>query len=87
MTNDLVATKVLGKVANLANGALIGAIAINVFLAVGLGVSTKKLWMMIGTLQIISHYPLLTIGLPANALLCFQALVGVANMNILPTEY
>ena len=56
----------------------------NIFLAVALGISTKKLWMMIGTLQIIAHFPLLRISFPSNALMCFKAIVEVANMNIVP---
>lgn len=59
----------------------------NLFLAVAVGVSTRKLWMMIGTLQLLVHLPLMSIPFPANATMCFQALVSVANMNILPKEY
>lgn len=44
------ATIVLEKAASAVNGVLISSIVLNVFLAIGLGVSTKKLWMMIGTL-------------------------------------
>ena len=80
------ATKILAQAVELASGATIGAIVISVFLSVALGISTKKLWMMIGTLQIIAHFPLLRIQFPSNALLCFQALIEVANLNILPKE-
>ena len=71
----------------MANGAIIGAIVVNIFLAVALGVSTNKLWIMIGTLQIIAHFPMLKICFPSNALLCFQSIVDVANMNILPKSF
>ena len=45
----------------MANGVIVGAIVMNLFMAVGVGISTEKLWMMIGTLQIIAHFPLLKI--------------------------
>lgn len=70
-----------------ASSAMTGAITTNIFLAVVLGVSLKKLWMLITTLQILVHMPLLEIYLPPNALLCFQSIVDISNMNIIPKEY
>jgi hypothetical protein len=47
----------------------------------------KKLWMMITTLQVMVHMPLLSIFIPSNAVMCFSAIVDISNMNILPKEY
>jgi hypothetical protein len=70
-----------------ASSAITGAITTNIFLSVILGVSMKKLWMMITTLQIIVNQPLLKVYLPANAILCFKAIVDISNINIIPKEY
>jgi hypothetical protein len=70
-----------------ASSALTGAISTNIFLSVLLGVSMKKLWMMITTLQIMTHLPLLAIYIPPNAVLCFASIVDISNMNIIPKHY
>ena len=70
-----------------ANSALTGAISTNIFLSVLFGVSMKRLWMMITTLQLLTHLPLLEIYLPPNAVMCFAAIVDISNMNIIPKEY
>lgn len=69
------------------SGVIVGAITINIFLAVLLGISMKKLWIMIGTIQIVTHFPLLLAPLPSNALLCLTALLDAANMNLIPKKY
>ena len=48
------------------NTAMSSVISTNIILSVVLGVSMKKLWMMISSLQIIINYPLLKIPMPAN---------------------
>ena len=52
-----------------------------------MGVSLKKLWMMITTLQIMVHMPMLAIYFPPNAVLCFASIVDISNMNIVPKEW
>jgi hypothetical protein len=64
--------------------ALTAIISGNIFLSFILGVSMKKLWMMITTLQIMTHLPLLEIYIPPNAVLCFSSIVDISNMNIIP---
>ncbi len=70
-----------------ASGAVTGAITTNIFLSIVLGVSIKKLWMLISTLQIIVHFPMLGISLPSNVLLCFSMIIEVSNLNIIPKKY
>ena len=79
--------KALDKAATAASGTLIATISINIVLAIVLGVSMKKLWTMINTIQIITHYPMQSISYPSNALLCFKSIVDVANMNVIPKAY
>ncbi|CDW74924.1 UNKNOWN [Stylonychia lemnae] len=81
------ATKALVALASTASSAVTGAITSNIFLSLVMGLSLKKLWMLIQTLQIIVHLPLLSITLPANAALCFKSIVDISNMNIIPKEY
>ena len=42
---------------------------------------------MISTMQIITHYPMLRIPLPANVLVLLKALVDIANMGLIPKKY
>lgn len=79
-------SNILVTVADSAGYAIIGAIISNVLLSVTMGVSVRKLWLLITTLQIIVHIPLLNIFLPANALILFAAIIDFSNMNLLP-EY
>ena len=81
------AIKSLIKITSTASAALTGAISINFFLSLFLGVSLKRLWMMISTLQIIVHLPLLSIYIPANTVLCFSTIVDISNLNIIPQKY
>lgn len=76
----------LAAAADSAGSALTGAITSNIFLSVIMGVSIKKIWLMITTLQVIVHMPLLTIFMPANAVMCFAAIVDISNMNIIPKD-
>lgn len=81
------ATKALKTFASSANSALTGAVTTNIFLSLFLGVSMKKMWMMITTLQIIVHLPMLKILLPANTIMCFKTIVDISNMNIIPKAW
>lgn len=71
----------------MASGTLVSTITLNIVLAIVLGVSLKRLWTMINTLQIIAHFPMLKINFPSNALLCFKSIIDIANMNIIPKAY
>lgn len=56
---NIAATQALATMAGGAGSALTGAISTNIFLSVILGMSMKKLWLMITTLQIMTNLPLL----------------------------
>ncbi|CDW83854.1 UNKNOWN [Stylonychia lemnae] len=73
--------------ASTASSAITGAVTTNIFLSLVMGLSLKKLWMLIQTLQIIVHLPLLQIPLPSNTILCFKSIVDISNMNVIPKEY
>ncbi|TNV74293.1 hypothetical protein FGO68_gene12997 [Halteria grandinella] len=49
-----------------------------------LGVSLKKVWMLMNTLQILTNVPLLSIALPSNVLFTLQSLADLAKFNIIP---
>ncbi|CDW77820.1 UNKNOWN [Stylonychia lemnae] len=52
-----------------------------------LGLSLKKLWMLIQTLQIIVHLPMLQVPLPANVIFCFSQIIDISNLNVIPKQY
>ncbi|CDW74457.1 UNKNOWN [Stylonychia lemnae] len=85
--SQVAATKALQALAVTASTALTGAIGSNIFLSLVLGLSLKKLWMLIQTLQIIVHLPLLQIPLPSNVIFCFSSIIDISNMNIIPKKY
>lgn len=64
-----------------------GALSSNIILAVFAGVSMKKLWMMISSLQIIVHYPMLKIPLPANFVNIMSSVVEIVNLGLVPKKY
>eukprot|EP00347_Sterkiella_histriomuscorum_P008911 403343271 len=84
---DDAATRALQALAAGASSAITGAISTNILLSLVMGLSLKKLWMLIQTLQIIVHLPLLQIPLPSNVLLAMKAIIDVSNLNIIPKEY
>jgi hypothetical protein len=47
----------------------------------------KKLWMMISAMQIISHYPMLKVPLPANFLYFLRTIIEISNLGLLPKKY
>jgi len=51
------------------------------------GVSMKKLWSMISSLQIIVHYPMLKIPIAPNLLKILNSVVEIVNMGLIPKEY
>ena len=64
------------------NVALVGNFVMNVFLT---GAMTF-LWSMLNCLQIVSHFDLVNIVMPANAHVLFKILVQIATFDILPVE-
>ena len=79
-------TQLLQSVARVGGQALTGSVTLNIFLSIFLGVSLKRVWMLMNTLQILVSLPLLNFNLPSNALFLFQALVDLSNFNFLPKE-
>ena len=67
--------------------ALVSSIGMNMIVQMLLGFSMKKLWMLIGTLQIITHLAMLSIVFPSNALLCLNSLQDFSNMQLIPKQY
>ena len=67
--------------------ALVSSIGMNMIVQMLLGFSMKKLWMLIGTLQIITHLAMLSIVFPSNALLCLSSLQDFSNMQLIPKQY
>jgi hypothetical protein len=59
----------------------------NLLLSIVAGVSMKKLWTMISSLQIIVHYPMLKIAMPANLLKMLNAIVDIVNLGLVPKKY
>jgi len=47
----------------------------------------KKLWTMISSLQIIVHYPMLKVAMPANLLKMLNAIVDIVNLGLVPKKY
>jgi hypothetical protein len=70
-----------------ASTALSGAVSTNLLLSIVAGVSMKKLWTMISSLQIIVHYPMLKIAMPANLLKMLNAIVEIVNLGLVPKKY
>ena len=44
------------------------------------------LWGMINCLQIVAHFDLVNITMPANAQILFKMLVAIATFDIVPAE-
>ena len=71
----------------MASTALSSALSSNLILSIVAGVSMKKLWTMISSLQIIVHYPMLKIAMPANLLKMLNAIVEIVNLGLVPKKY
>jgi hypothetical protein len=66
---------------------LVAAVSANLVLGIFAGLSMKRLWMMISAMQIISHYPMLKVPLPANFLYFLRAIIEISNLGLLPKKY
>ena len=82
----LAATRALKAFADASSGVMKATVSMNMFLSLFLGISMSKMWLMISTLQIVVHLPMLKMIMPANTLLCFSTLVEIANLNIISKE-
>ncbi|CDW90296.1 UNKNOWN [Stylonychia lemnae] len=85
-SGEVTAMKLMEGTTKQASSVLMGSLGFNVILQIVLGFSMKKLWMLINTLQILVHIPMLQIPMPANAILCFQALIDISNLQVIPKE-
>ena len=67
---------------NFSNAAMIGNFATNLFLS---GAMTY-LWGLLNSLQIVAHFPLINIMMPANAQMIFKTLIQIATFEFIPIE-
>jgi hypothetical protein len=58
--------RVMGKAFTLIDSSLTSGVVANIFIAVALGASMKRMWSLLNTLQIITHISMLGFGLPSN---------------------
>lgn len=62
----------------LVTGIVVTTITLNLFLMMSL----QELWGMINTMQLVLHIPLMSLSIPANALLFFQSLISIVTFNV-----
>lgn len=65
---------------------IIGIALLNFILSLVMGVSMKLLWNLFATMQIITHMSLINMPVPSHVILCNQALIDIANLNMIPKE-
>ena len=58
----------------------------NFFLNLLLSGAMTFLWGLLHCMQIVAHFPLVNIMMPANAQHVFKIIVQIATMDLLPTE-
>jgi hypothetical protein len=56
----------------------------NLFLAVALGASMKRMWSLLNTLQIFTNVTLLAVTLPSNVGICLRTIVDTSNLQVIP---
>jgi hypothetical protein len=76
----------LQSVVEKAGKAVTGAVSTNLILSLFLGVSLKKVWMLMNTLQILVNIPLMTLSLPSNVIYTFQTLIELTKFNFIPKD-
>jgi hypothetical protein len=59
----------------------------NLFLAVALGASMKRMWSLLNTLQILTHVTLLAVTLPSNVGICLRTIVEISNVQVIPKAW
>ncbi|CDW85576.1 UNKNOWN [Stylonychia lemnae] len=77
-------TLLMEESGDLANTLIVGSIGLNFFLQMFLGMSMKKLWRLISTLQILVHLPMLSIPLPSNVVMVYTSLVDTSTLQLIP---
>ena len=79
--------RVMGKAFSLVDTSLTSGVIANIFIAVALGASMKRMWSLLNTLQIITHIPMLNFPLPSNLDICLKTIRSVSSMNIIPKDW
>jgi len=59
----------------------------NLFLAVALGASMKRMWSLLNTLQIVTHVTLLAVTLPSNVGICLRTIIEISNVQVIPKAW
>ena len=73
-------------IASVAEAATQTAIVTNFITNIAISGSLNALWGMINNLQIIAHYPLINVLMPANSQILFSVIVRVATFDLIPVE-
>lgn len=63
---------------------LASGIVINIFIAVLLGASMKRMFSLLNTLQIMTHLSFLALTLPTNLKICIDTLIQLSTLSIIP---
>ncbi|CDW88878.1 UNKNOWN [Stylonychia lemnae] len=58
----------------------------NFALSIILSISMRQLWKLVNTLQLITYIPMLSVALPQNAMICFNSLIQISNLDLIPKE-
>ena len=72
------------KTFTLVDTSLASGIVANIFIAVALGASMKRMFSLLNTLQIMTHLSLLALPLPTNLKVCIDTLVQLSTLSIIP---
>ena len=67
---------------NASKAAMVSNFAVNLMLQS----SMSLLWGLLHSMQIVAHFPLINIAMPANADAMFQVLIEITTFGIIPTE-
>jgi hypothetical protein len=59
----------------------------NLFLAVAVGASMKRMWSLLNTLQILTHVTLLAVTVPSNVVICLRKIVEISNVQVVPKAW
>ena len=63
---------------------IISGLFANLFLAVAVGASMKRMWSLLNALQIITHVTLLAVSLPSNVGICLRTIFDASNVHVVP---
>jgi hypothetical protein len=79
--------RTIEKAFALVDTTLTGGVVANAFIAVAMGASMKRMWILLNTLQIVTHIPLLTLSLPSNLKVCLNTIISISSLSIIPKEW